>query len=304
MKFEPGFVTRRSLGQGAVVAGFWAWGVACTGSEGTLVVRHDSPAAAGSTSLSGAPTSAAGGAPMAEKPYVPGAGARWLAQLDGAVDIRRDAEFFYLDAEQQDPDDLAALHAEGRHYLCYLSAGSLESFRADANDFPASAIGNPLADFPREHWLDVRDEGVRQLMARRVLALAASGCDGVPPSSLAVHAADTGFDLTVGDALDYARWLAERIHAAGMSAGLSGPNELSGELWPTFDFGLALDCVGSTQCSQYAVFSQAQKAVLHLEVGDAESAPSLCKSAQMLGFDALVSDASFSGQCIACRDIL
>ena len=47
-------------------------------------------------------------------------------------------------------------------------------------------------------------------MARRVTALAELGCDGIPPSSLSVHAADTGFELTLNDALDYARWLAER----------------------------------------------------------------------------------------------
>jgi len=281
-----------------------AFGAACNGSEGTLVVLHDAPSAGAAASAAGAGGTSAGALASGEKPYVPAANARWLAQLDGAVDIRDDADFFYLDAEQQDPDDLAALHAEGRHYLCYLSGGSLEPFRPDFDDFPDSAVGNPLASFPRERWLDVRDQTVRQLMARRVQALAAQGCDGVPPSSLAVHAADTGFDLTLGDALDYARWLAERIHAAGMSAGLSGTSELTGELWPTFDFGLAISCIAGTQCSEYAVFAQAQKPVLHVEVGDAETAPQVCKSAQMLGFDALVSDPGFSGQCLACRDIL
>lgn len=302
MRLELGSVVRRKLELALIVAGPLAWAAACTGSEGTLLVRHDMPSAGAPAASAGA--ASAGTATMAEKPYVPAPEARWLAQLDGAVDIHQDAEFFYLDVEQQDPDDLATLHAEGRHYLCYLSAGSLESFRADADEFPASVVGNPLADFPREHWLDVRDESVRLLMSRRVQALAASGCDGVPPSSLAVHAADSGFDLTVGDALDYARWLAERIHAAGMSAGLSGPSELISELWPTFDFGLALGCLGSTQCSEYAAFAPAKKTVLHLEVGDAQSTPMLCKSAQMLGFDALVSDASFSGRCTWCRDIL
>ena len=277
----------------------------CNGSEGTLVVRHDSATGGvGGAEPSGAGTGGAGAGMMPEKPYLPAQNARWLVQLDGAVDIGNAADFFYLDTEQQAASDLAKLHAQGRHYLCYLSAGSVEAFRADANDFPDSAVGNQLANFPNERWLDVRDATVRELMARRVQALAAQGCDGVPPSSLAVHAADTGFDLTLGDALDYARWLAERIHAAGMSAGLSGPGEMTGELWPSFDFGLAIGCLSGSQCSEYGVFDSAQKTVLHVELGDAGAAPNLCKSAQALGFDALISDAAFAGHCIACRDIL
>ena len=101
-----------------------------------------------------------------------------------------------------------------------------------------------------------------------------------------------------------ARWLAERIHGAGMSAGLSAPSEMTAELWPTFDFGLGIGCIASTGCSEYAPFDQAKKTVLHIELGDAKAAVQLCKSAQALGFDALISDPGFTGQCTQCRDIL
>jgi hypothetical protein len=276
---------------------------ACTGTEGTLLVRHD--AAAGTSGVpgtAGASGAAAGGS-TAANPYVPAPAVRWLAKLDGPVDIQQDAELFYLDAALQEPDDLAELRAQGRHYLCYLSGGSLESFRDDAGAFPAASVGKPLANYPREHWLDVRDTTVRELMARRVTALAELGCSGVAPSSLSVHAADTGFELSLTDALDYARWLAERLHAAGMSAGLSGPQELTGELWPTFDFGLAIGCVTGTGCAEYGPFERAKKTVLHVELGDAADAPALCNAAKALGFNALISDPAFTGSCIACSDL-
>jgi hypothetical protein len=273
---------------------------ACNGTEGTLLVRHDS--AAGAAGMAGS-AAVAGGAGMAENPYVPAPDVRWLADLDGPVDIQQDAQLFYLDAELQEPADLAELRAQGRHYLCYLSGGSLESFRDDAGDFPPAAVGNALADYPREHWLDVRAPAVRELMARRVAALAALGCAGVAPSSLAVHAADTGFELSLTDALDYARWLAERLHAAGLSAGLSGPQELTEELWPTFDFGLAIGCVNGSACAEYGPFERAKKSVLHVELGDANSAPELCNAAKVLGFRALISDPGFTGRCIACSDL-
>jgi hypothetical protein len=270
---------------------------ACNGTEGTLVVLHDGASGAGAGG-------GGGSAAVAENPYVPASNVSWLVQLDGPVDITEPAELFYLDAELQDPADLAALHAQGRHYLCYLSAGSLESFRDDADEFPPGAVGNPLADFPREHWLDVSDPTVRELMARRVTALAAAGCDGVPPSSLAVHNADTGFALSATDALDYARWLAERINAAGMSAGLSGPAEMTSELWRSFDFGLGIGCLEGTACREYQSFTQAKKPVLHIELGDENSASEICNAAKALGFSPLISDSGFSGRCIACSDLL
>ena len=300
MRCPIGTLWLARLGPAAVWLAITAAQVSCSGTEGTLLVRHDQPSAS-----SGAPSEPGDSSGATPTPYVPAPDERFFVQLDGAVDITQKADWFYLDADQQTAGDLAALKAPGRHYLCYLSAGSnCRSFRDDAQDFPDRVIGRPLADFPQEHWLDVRDPTVRELMAQRVTALAASGCDGVPPSSLAVHVADTGFDLTVTDALDYARWLAERIHAAGMSAGLTAPADMTSELWPTFDFGLGIDCVSSTGCQEYAVFEQAKKTVLHIEVGDSAAALGLCKSAQALGFDALISDPAFAGQCVACRDIL
>ena len=278
-------------------------GAACTGTEGTLLVLHDAAGASGSWAGSNVGGGSAGNQ-MLETPYVPGVDVTWQAKLTGAVDIEEDAELFYLDAELQDPADLATLHAEGRHYLCYLSAGSLEEFRDDAQEFPEEVIGKPLTSFPDERWLDVRAPVVRELMARRIEALAGAGCDGVPPSSLAVHVADSGFALTVDDTLDYARWFAERIHAAGMSAGLTGPAALTSELWPTFDFGLAIGCLDGTRCAEFAVFGQAGKPVLHLELGDEDSAVRICKDAEALGFVPLVTSPSFNGQTVRCQDIL
>jgi hypothetical protein len=269
---------------------------ACSGTEGTLLVLHEAGG--------GAASGGVGGGFTAETPYVPPVDVRWNARLDGAVDIDEPAQLFYLDVQWQPASDLAALRAAGRHYLCYLSAGTYEEFRADKDEFPEAVIGNALADFPNERWLDVRAAAVREIMVRRIQNLAAKGCAGVPPSSLAVHAADTGFALSQTDALDYARWLAERIHAVGMSAGLAGSPELTSELWPTFDFGLAVGCLERSQCREFEVFSNAGKPVLHIEFGDASSAQAVCNAAKVLGFSPLVTDPSFNGQSVHCQDIL
>lgn len=272
--------------------------VACQGTEGTLVVLHEDGEAG-----SGGSAGVGGSAPSPEKPYVPPSDVSWDARLDDAVDIDEPVDLFYLDVELQPENDLAALEAAGRHYLCYLSAGTFEDFRDDAAQFPAAVLGKD-APFRGERWLDVRAPEVREIMAKRVAGLAAKGCDGVPPSSLAVYTVDSGFPLTQSDVLDYARWLAERIHGAGMSAGLSAPAELTAELWPSFDFGLAIDCLATSQCAECDVFTTAKKPVLHVEFGDQSSALELCTAAEQLGFVPLVTTRSFSGQSVHCQDIL
>lgn len=263
--------------------------LACQGTDGTLLVLGENAGGAG---------------PDVPPLWIPTEGARWLARLDGAVDIGDDAAFFYLDAEQQPAEDLRALHAQGRRYFCYLSAGTLESFRADAPLFPAEAVGEVVPNFPNERWLDVRDAQVRELMARRLEGLAAAGCDGVALASLGSDEAERGFPLGVADVADYAQFLAEASHSAGMSVGITGSADLVLAVAPSIDFGLAVACVRGSKCREYAALTAAQKPVLYVEVGEAADAPSLCKSAQALGFDAIVSDAGFSGRCVVCRDIL
>jgi hypothetical protein len=275
-----------------VVALLLAACASCTGTDGTLVVLHDGDGASG--------------APPVELPgpYQPDPSLRWFAKLDGAVDPAKNADFFYLDAWQQRGDELEALRGAGKPYICYLSAGTVESFRPDADEFPERSVGNVVVGFENERWLDVRDPRVRELMGARVAELQGFGCAAVMPSSLGGYAVDSGFPLTENDALDYARYIAERVHAGGMSVGLNAPPALTQVLWPSFDFGLAIGCIEGSRCSEYAVFEPARKPVLYLELGNESDALELCKSAQVLGFTPLISDAGFTGQCTDCRDIL
>jgi hypothetical protein len=288
----------------ALLASLVAFG--CQGTDGTILVRHRAAGGAGGGEPSAghggeAPAAGSGGSgPL----YVPPADGSWQAQLSGAIDPDLPVELFYLDADFTEPAALETVRARGAHYVCYLSAGSFEPWREDAGEFPARVLGLALPDYQREQWLDIRDETVRELMARRVEALALKGCEGILPSSLAVHAADTGFDLTLDDALDYAGWLATRIHLAGMSAGLGAPLELTSALAGDFDWGLAVDCLDPSGCAAFQPFTAQAKPVLHVEFGDAATAPALCRAAQAAGFDALIKRESFDGFRIACADIL
>ena len=50
------------------------------------------------------------------------------------------------------------LHKNGKVVVCYISIGTVEDWRDDADDFPADAIGNDLADWEGEKWLDVNSQ--------------------------------------------------------------------------------------------------------------------------------------------------
>jgi hypothetical protein len=43
---------------------------------------------------------------------------------------------------------VSALHASGRHVVCYLDAGTYEPGRPDSATYPAAVLGKELPDWP------------------------------------------------------------------------------------------------------------------------------------------------------------
>lgn len=114
---------------------------------------------------------------------------------------------------------VATLHAAGRKVICYVDAGLYESFRADADKFPASVLGEsngwagePLARRPA-------DREPQPIMAVRFAACAKKGLDGLEADDLDGYEDDTGFALTADDQLVYNRMLVGLAHADGLAIG-------------------------------------------------------------------------------------
>jgi hypothetical protein len=256
------------------------WGLvatlaACGESRGTLV------------------TTASGAA------WRPTANVSWQIQLTGTLDTTVDVALYEVDLFDTPASTLADLHAAGKRVICYVSVGTDEDWRADATGFPPAAVGNALAGFPRESWLDTRDATVRALMAARLGVAANKGCDGVDLANLA-PGVDTGFPLTTANAVAYARLLAGDAHARGLGAGLSGATSIAPDVQPAFDWTLAEECVAGGGCAAYAPFISAGKVALGVEFGDATSAPTICPAARAAGLDALIKNRTFDAFRIAC----
>ena len=127
----------------------------------------------------------------------------WQWQLGGlSLDPSPEVEMFDIDLFDTDAATVAALQAQGRKVTCYISVGSWENWRPDADQFPASVIGNDYKGWPGEKWLDIRQIDVlAPLMHARLDLCRAKGFDGVEPDNIDIYPEDTGFELTYKDGL-------------------------------------------------------------------------------------------------------
>jgi hypothetical protein len=223
----------------------------------------------------------------------------WQYQLTGPLDLDLDAELFVIDLFEPEPEQIAALHASGKVVVAYLSAGTLESYRDDADAFPESAIGEPLENYPNERWLDYRDPTVRALMAARLTQARDKGFDGVVPTSLAAYQRTTGFDLTAETQREYSAFLASEAHARGLHICMSSDFEQVAALAVHYDWAVHFNCIARDQCDQLAPLSAQGKPVFDIET-EGEAAD-VCGRAAELGINVLLKRPQFDAYRVGCQ---
>jgi hypothetical protein len=231
-----------------------------------------SPSAAQS-SLPASPTapSIAPSPPRGSSPATPGSiwqpkpGLTWQWQLSGSVDTSVNAQVYDIDGGENSAAVVATLHAAGRKVICYVNAGAYESFRTDANRFPAAIIGQSNG-WPEERWLDVRQLNVlRPILADRFKSCAQKGFDGIEADNVDGYRNDTGFPLTAADQLAFNRMVADLAHAARLAIGLKNDLDQIPQLVPDFDFAVNEQCAEYAECGDLKPFIAAGKAVFHVE---------------------------------------
>lgn len=280
--------------------------ISCGTTEGLLLRAADSsaqdPAAtspedAGSARELVVPDAAAATSQDTGGPRV-APGMRLHYQITGAPALDANADLFVLDLFDTQASQLATLHTRGRIVIAYLSAGSLEPWRSDAEDFPEQAVGSELADYPNERWLDIRDVSVRALMQARLQLARDKGFDGVFPGALDAYRNQSGFALSEADQLDYDRFLARTASALGLSPGLSGDFMLSAQLIDHFDWAIAIGCMAADSCDRLSPWVAAAKPVFDLELqGELND---VCERARALGIVAVMKRPSFDAWSRAC----
>jgi len=231
--------------------------------------------------------------------WKPRPGTSWQWQLSGAIDTSFGVAMYDIDYETP-ASVISQLHAQGKTVICYMSAGSWEDFRSDAGLYPAAVLGNPLAGWPDERWLDIRRLDVlAPIIEARMNAAVQRGCDGIEPDNVDGYQNDSGFPLSYSDQLAFNKWLAQQAHQRNLSVGLKNDLEQIPDLEPYFDWALNEECFQFQECGPLLTFIYAGKAVFGVEYsGDPAS---FCPAANALNFDWLKKNMELDAWRLACR---
>src|ERR1700682_4468541 len=141
----------------------------------------------------------------------------WYWQLQGAVKNSKPVAAYDIDGFENGAGEISALHAQGKHVICYIDVGTSENFRPDYSAFPASVKGRSNG-WPGERWLDIRALSVLEpIMQARFQMCREKGFDAVEPDNIEGYATKSGFPLTASQQLTYNEWVAGAVHSLGMA---------------------------------------------------------------------------------------
>jgi hypothetical protein len=206
-----------------------------------------------------------------------------------------------------------AIHARGRHAICYLSAGTVESFRPDYQQFVdfdnacgGCLIGHPFsARFPDEFWANLNDDQgqrtfMQQMVEARVQRCKAAGFDGVELDVVDAWdqgTAVTGWDISAATQLAYDQALANMVHGYGLTVALKNDIGQRAELMPYFDYVINEQCFQYDECDKdpspgYPAWIAAGKAVFTVEYRG--SRRRFCPPANAAGYSTIKKSANFS----------
>jgi hypothetical protein len=247
----------------------------------------------GATPVSPTPPASA---PTTTGAWTPKVTDTWQWQLTGTLDTHYDVTMYDIDLFNTATAAITQLKAQGRRVVCYFSAGSSEDWRADFKQFAAADMGNALAGWQGERWLDTRSANVRTVMKTRLDLAVAKGCDGVEPDNVDGFANTPGFALDANTQLDYNRFLATEAKARGLAVGLKNDTDQLAALAPYFDFAVNEQCHefdNGHECDGYSAFTTLGKPVFNAEyradyASNATTRATLCAASRAANLRTLV----------------
>ena len=186
-------------------------------------------------------------------------------QLQRKIKTSVPAEIYDVDGFETSASEVAALHALGKHVVCYIDVGTAEDFRPDYDEFPPSVLGNSNG-WPGERWLDIRQLSVLEpIMTARLQMCAEKGFDALEPDNIEAFSNDSGFPITAAEQLTYNEWIAEEAHSLGLAVLQKNDGEQASELEPYFDGVLTEQCNQYHECSDFDPYLAAGKPVIDAE---------------------------------------
>ncbi len=198
----------------------------------------------------------------------PSPGLTWQWQLDDDIDTSIEAQVYDVDLYVDQPV-LHELHSRDAKLIGYISVGSWEDKRPDADQFPGEVLGKAYIGWPGERWLDIRRiDLLAPIMRARLDLCAAKGFEAVEPDNIQIAENDTGFPLTYADQLAYAQWLVGEAHSRGLAIGLKNAPQMVKDTLDLFDFAITEDAFYYNWIGSMLPFIEAGKPVFAAEYTD------------------------------------
>lgn len=223
--------------------------------------------------------------------WQPQSGLSFQWQLtDLPVDTTIAADVYEIDGLDNPKSVVDKLHVKGRKVICYVNVGAWEDFRDDKDVFPSVVLGNVYQGFEDERWLDIRRiDLLAPILERRLDTCRDKGFDAVEADNVDGFEQETGFPLTADDQLRFNRWVAEAIHARGMTAALKNDGTQAAELVDDFDFVVTEECVLLDICDEYLPFRAAGKLQVNVEYTDTPiTLAAMCAEARRVGMTSIL----------------
>lgn len=219
----------------------------------------------------------------------PTVGLTWQWQLTGKLDLdlQTDVIDIDLDVGQSVVDNY---HSKGTKVICYISVGSYENWRGDANQFPKEVLGKDYEGWSGEKWLDIRRiDLLAPIMLARLDECAAKGFDAVEPDNMQIWDNDTGFPLTYDDQLKYALWLADEAHNRRLAIGQKNAPDQVKDLVNVYDFAITEDAFYYDWVEDMLPYIQANKPVFAAEYTDLPGDfAEFCEQSKQLNFSTIL----------------
>jgi hypothetical protein len=232
----------------------------------------------------------------------PDPGADWDWQLSENISSPRGVQVFDVDPDNVTAAQIAALRLAGIYTICYVSVGTMETYRDDHNDFPRKVIGWKYEDWPDEYFLDIRENDVAVIMAIRFAKCAAKGFNAVEPDNLDVYQNKSGFDITAEDTLEYIDNLIYAAHNVGLEIGQKNVGELTPYLVDKLDFVITESCYQDGWCDEVLPYIKAGKPVFDAEYTDRPiNFNKACKYAENMGISMILKDRDLTSTRRVCK---
>src|SRR3989441_1310259 len=230
--------------------------------------------------------------------WQPSLNTSWQWQLTGQIDLSIHVQMYDIDAFGNTATTVTTLHSTGGHVVCYISGGTFEDWRPDVGRFPASVLGNAVAGWAGERWLDVRQLTVLgPIMSARMDMCAQKGFDGIEIDNVDGYSNPTGFPLTYQDQLNYDTFMANAAHARGLSVGLKNDVGQVKDLLPYFNWALDESCFNFNECNTLLPFINAGKPVFQTQYETSQ----YCAQANALNFNGIVKHLLLDAWIQPCR---